>query len=59
MTRKAIVVGAGPVGCLSALALWKAGWSVTLYDSRLGIETINPRFQAISDPWNRYASAGE
>ncbi|TFK76537.1 FAD/NAD(P)-binding domain-containing protein [Pluteus cervinus] len=32
--RRAVVVGAGPVGCLSAIALAKAGWSVSLYEGR-------------------------
>ena len=36
MTRRAIVVGSGPVGCLSALSLSKAGWSVTVYEARSG-----------------------
>lgn len=44
MPRKAIVVGAGPVGCLSALALLKAGWSVTLYDARPGMNSFTYNF---------------
>ncbi|KAJ3561899.1 hypothetical protein NP233_g9909 [Leucocoprinus birnbaumii] len=32
--RKAVVVGAGPVGCLAALALAKLGWSVEIYEGR-------------------------
>nr|AGK29872.1 FAD-binding protein [Volvariella volvacea] len=32
--RKAVVVGAGPVGCLAAIALAKSGWNVELYESR-------------------------
>ncbi|TDL27357.1 FAD/NAD-binding domain-containing protein [Rickenella mellea] len=32
--RTAVVVGAGPVGCLAALALAKQGWHVQLYDAR-------------------------
>ncbi|KAI0079955.1 FAD/NAD-P-binding domain-containing protein [Panus rudis PR-1116 ss-1] len=32
--RKAIVVGAGPVGCLSAISLAKMGWSVEVYEGR-------------------------
>ncbi|TFK42673.1 FAD/NAD(P)-binding domain-containing protein [Crucibulum laeve] len=32
--RKAVVVGAGPVGCLAALALGKRGWSVDIYEGR-------------------------
>ena len=34
MFRTAAVVGAGPVGCLAALALAKRGWHVDLYDAR-------------------------
>lgn len=33
---KAIVVGAGPVGCLAALALSKLGWQVEIYEGRPG-----------------------
>ncbi|GBE82002.1 FAD/NAD-P-binding domain-containing protein [Sparassis latifolia] len=32
--RKAVVVGAGPVGCLSAIALAKMGWNVEIYEGR-------------------------
>ncbi|TBU50901.1 FAD/NAD(P)-binding domain-containing protein [Dichomitus squalens] len=32
--RKAVVVGAGPVGCLAAMSLAKAGWSVDIYEGR-------------------------
>jgi kynurenine 3-monooxygenase len=34
--RKAVVVGAGPVGCLAAMALAKRGWRVDLYEGRPG-----------------------
>jgi kynurenine 3-monooxygenase len=34
--KKAVVVGAGPVGCLAALALAKRGWSVEMYEGRPG-----------------------
>ncbi|KAH9079465.1 FAD/NAD-P-binding domain-containing protein [Lactarius deliciosus] len=34
MTRKLVVVGAGPVGCLAAIALAKMGWSVEIYEAR-------------------------
>ncbi|KAH6918674.1 kmo protein [Coprinopsis sp. MPI-PUGE-AT-0042] len=33
-SRKALVVGAGPVGCLTALALAKRGWQVDLLEGR-------------------------
>ncbi|KAI0724076.1 FAD/NAD-P-binding domain-containing protein [Fomitopsis betulina] len=32
--RKAIVVGAGPVGCLAAISLAKMGWIVEIYEGR-------------------------
>jgi kynurenine 3-monooxygenase len=35
-SKKAIVVGAGPVGCLTALALAKRGWVVDLFEARPG-----------------------
>ncbi|KAJ7205263.1 FAD/NAD-binding domain-containing protein [Mycena pura] len=31
---KAVVVGAGPVGCLTAMSLVQLGWHVTLYERR-------------------------
>ncbi|KAF8478628.1 FAD/NAD-P-binding domain-containing protein [Russula ochroleuca] len=34
MTKKLIVVGAGPVGCLAAIALANMGWEVEIYDTR-------------------------
>ncbi|KZT44056.1 FAD/NAD(P)-binding domain-containing protein [Sistotremastrum suecicum HHB10207 ss-3] len=34
MPRKAVVVGAGPVGCLAALSLAKMGWIVEIYEAR-------------------------
>lgn len=34
--RRAVVVGAGPVGCLASLSLAKMGWEVELYDGRPG-----------------------
>lgn len=34
--RKAVVVGAGPVGCLAAMALARSGWDVEVYESRAG-----------------------
>ncbi|KAA1474919.1 FAD/NAD-P-binding domain-containing protein [Dentipellis sp. KUC8613] len=32
--RKAIVVGAGPVGCLAAVSLAKQGWQIDIYEAR-------------------------
>ena len=34
--RKAVIVGAGPVGCLAAIALANKGWSVEVYERRAG-----------------------
>ncbi|KAK2466991.1 hypothetical protein APHAL10511_001249 [Amanita phalloides] len=34
MSRTAVIVGAGPVGCLAALALAKRGWIVHIYEAR-------------------------
>lgn len=34
--RKAAIVGAGPVGCLTAIALANEGWSVEVYEGRAG-----------------------
>ena len=34
--RKVVVVGAGPIGCLAAMAFAKRGWRVDLYESRSG-----------------------
>ncbi|TCD61085.1 kynurenine 3-monooxygenase, mitochondrial precursor (Biosynthesis of nicotinic acid protein 4) [Steccherinum ochraceum] len=32
--RKAVIIGAGPVGCLSAIALSNMGWEVEIYEAR-------------------------
>jgi 2-polyprenyl-6-methoxyphenol hydroxylase-like FAD-dependent oxidoreductase len=34
--RNAVVVGAGPVGCLAAISLAKSGWNVQIYEGRPG-----------------------
>ena len=34
--RKAVIVGAGPVGCLAALSMAKMGWEVEVYEGRQG-----------------------
>ena len=34
--RKAVIVGAGPVGCLAAIALANKGWIVEVYEGRGG-----------------------
>lgn len=38
--RKAVIVGAGPVGCLAAIALANKGWSVEVYEGRAGIGLV-------------------
>lgn len=38
--RKVVVVGAGPVGCLAAMAFAKQGWSVDLYEGRSGLTPL-------------------
>lgn len=43
MTRNLVVVGAGPVGCLAAIALAKMGWSVEIYEARPGIYLFHHR----------------
>jgi kynurenine 3-monooxygenase len=35
--RKALVVGAGPVGALTALCLHRRGWEVEIWESRDGL----------------------
>jgi kynurenine 3-monooxygenase len=35
-TRKVVVVGAGPVGCLAAMAFAKQGWDVDVLEARPG-----------------------
>lgn len=46
--RKAIIVGAGPVGCLAAMALAKQGWTVDVYEGR-------PGAQKVASQWASYA----
>lgn len=36
-----IVVGAGPVGCLAAIALAKLRWNVVIYEARPGTMFIS------------------
>jgi kynurenine 3-monooxygenase len=37
MAKKLVIVGAGPVGCLVAIALANMGWMVEIYEARPGI----------------------
>lgn len=41
--RKAVVVGAGPVGCLAALALAKHGWNVEVFEGRPGVSDFRTK----------------
>ena len=43
MERKLVIVGAGPVGCLAAIALAKMGWSVEIYEARPGMFLFHHR----------------
>jgi len=36
--RKVVVIGAGPVGCLAAIAFAKMNWEVEIYEARPGKE---------------------
>ena len=44
MTKKLVIVGAGPVGCLAAIALANMGWVVEIYEARPGIPLHLPTF---------------
>jgi 2-polyprenyl-6-methoxyphenol hydroxylase-like FAD-dependent oxidoreductase len=60
MTKKLIVVGAGPVGCLAAIALANMGWEVEIYDTRPGIPLpLSPPLSTFSfnSHLTRYAPA--
>lgn len=41
MTRKLVIVGAGPVGCLAAMSFANMGWSVEIYEARPGIRHLH------------------
>lgn len=38
--RKVLVIGAGPVGSLTALSLHKRGWAVEIWDTRDGTQFL-------------------
>lgn len=40
ITRKVVIVGAGPVGCLAAIAFAKMKWQVEVYEARPGKATM-------------------
>jgi threonine dehydrogenase-like Zn-dependent dehydrogenase len=39
--RKALVIGAGPVGALTALCLHRRGWDVEIWESREGKSALS------------------
>ncbi|KAG6335195.1 hypothetical protein ID866_3889 [Astraeus odoratus] len=45
---RAVVVGAGPVGCLAAISLAKMGWKVDIYEARPGRPPPSPL------PWSTF-----
>ncbi|KAG8868012.1 kynurenine 3-monooxygenase, mitochondrial precursor [Serendipita sp. 405] len=47
MTRSVVVVGAGPVGCLAALALHREGWAVTVYETRADMRLPENKSQLV------------
>lgn len=39
--RRAVIIGAGPVGCLTAISFAKTlGWDVELYEARQGLFSL-------------------
>lgn len=46
--RKAVIVGAGPVGCLAAIALAKKGWLVEVYEGRAGAVCFSSTVTSLS-----------
>jgi len=48
--RKALVVGAGPVGALTALSLHRRGWEVEIWESRDGMSNIGCALLTPADP---------
>ena len=50
--RKAVIVGAGPVGCLAAIALANKGWTVEVYEGRAGAGC----FSSVPAPSSAYLS---
>lgn len=43
--RTALIAGAGPVGCLTALALAHQGWQVSVWEGRPGSSASRPKYQ--------------
>jgi len=48
--RKALVVGAGPVGALTALSLHRRGWEVEIWESRDGMSFSVVTLLTSTDP---------
>jgi kynurenine 3-monooxygenase len=48
--RKALVVGAGPVGALTALSLHRRGWEVEIWESRDGMSLSVCALLILADP---------
>jgi kynurenine 3-monooxygenase len=48
--RKALVVGAGPVGALTALSLHRRGWEVEIWESRDGRSLSVCALLTLADP---------
>jgi len=48
--RKALVVGAGPVGALTALSLHRRGWEVEIWESRDGMSLSVCPLLTLADP---------
>ncbi|KAK7691164.1 hypothetical protein QCA50_006267 [Cerrena zonata] len=44
--RKAVIIGAGPVGCLTAIALAKQGWNVEVYEGRPDMRLPSSKLEA-------------
>ncbi|CAL1715917.1 unnamed protein product [Somion occarium] len=45
-SRKVVVIGAGPVGCLTAIALAKQGWNVEVYEGRPDMRLPSSKLEA-------------
>ncbi|KAG9103241.1 kynurenine 3-monooxygenase, mitochondrial precursor [Ceratobasidium sp. 370] len=56
--RKLVVVGAGPVGCLAALAFAKLGWDVELFEGRPGEHMLSTGQRACRDGGLAHAVLG-
>ncbi|KAK7055000.1 kynurenine 3-monooxygenase, mitochondrial precursor [Paramarasmius palmivorus] len=49
--KRAVVVGAGPVGCLAAIMLARRGWKVSLYEGRPGARSVLIFFGLLDEPF--------